>query len=77
MNFSINQFLGKLLAIAVKLYQLLLSPILPNTCRFYPSCSEYSREALTKYGIWRGTRMTFGRIWRCNPMNPGGYDPVE
>jgi hypothetical protein len=72
-----NRFLGKLLALLVQLYQLIISPILPNSCRFYPSCSEYSREALMKYGFWRGSRMMVSRIWRCNPLHPGGYDPVE
>nr|BAL59561.1 hypothetical conserved protein [Candidatus Acetothermum autotrophicum] len=60
----------------IALYQKLLSPLLPRTCRFYPSCSEYAKQALQKYGFWRGVWLALKRISRCHPGNPGGLDPV-
>jgi putative membrane protein insertion efficiency factor len=57
-------------------YQKLLSPMLPSTCRFYPSCSEYAKRAIQKYGIVRGGWLALKRIARCHPGNPGGLDPV-
>lgn len=60
----------------IALYQKLLSPLLPRTCRFYPSCSEYAKQALQKYGLWRGGWLALKRISRCHPGNPGGLDPV-
>jgi conserved hypothetical protein YidD len=53
-----------------------ISPLLPSTCRFYPSCSAYAVEALEKHGAWRGTKLTLRRLGRCHPFHPGGYDPV-
>lgn len=69
----------------VKLYQKTLSPdhgwfkgIFPEgCCRFYPTCSEYTYQAIDKYGIVKGSALGFWRILRCNPWNPGGEDPVE
>jgi hypothetical protein len=61
----------------VRLYQLLISPILPpNSCRFYPSCSQYAIEALKEYGFWKGSWLTMRRIAKCHPWHVGGYDPV-
>jgi len=60
----------------ITLYQKLLSPLFPNTCRFYPSCSEYAKQAIQKYGLWRGGWLAIKRISRCHPGNPGGLDPV-
>ena len=60
----------------IKLYQRTLSRVLPPSCRFYPSCSEYGVQALQKYGIFKGGWLTVKRIARCHPFNPGGYDPV-
>jgi uncharacterized protein len=58
-------------------YQASLSKTLPsNTCRFYPSCSHYGYQAIYKYGALKGGVMTVWRVLRCNPFNPGGYDPV-
>jgi putative membrane protein insertion efficiency factor len=61
----------------IRLYQLTLSRLLPpDTCRFYPSCSHYGYQAIYKYGAIKGGWMAVWRLLRCNPLNPGGYDPV-
>jgi putative membrane protein insertion efficiency factor len=65
-----------LLIFLVRGYQVVLSPLLPATCRFYPSCSAYAVEALERHGAWRGTKLTLRRLGRCHPFHPGGYDPV-
>ncbi|MGE5399495.1 MAG: membrane protein insertion efficiency factor YidD [Ignavibacteriales bacterium] len=61
----------------IRLYQKLISPLFPPSCRFYPSCSEYSRQAFLKYGVFKGGIKSIWRILRCNPFNKGGYDPLE
>ncbi len=67
----------KFLAISViKLYQRLISPLLPSTCRFVPSCSQYGLEAIAHFGAVKGGWLAVRRILRCHPLNPGGYDPV-
>ena len=66
-----------LLVSLVRFYRRAISPLLPNTCRFYPSCSAYSIEALEKHGARAGIWMTIKRILRCHPLNAGGYDPVK
>ena len=61
----------------IRLYQRFVSPSLPvDTCRFYPSCSHYSYQAIYKYGALKGGWMAIKRVVRCNPFNPGGFDPV-
>lgn len=61
----------------IRLYQMTLSKTLPpDTCRFYPTCSHYGYTAIYKYGVLKGGWMAFTRVLRCNPFNPGGYDPV-
>lgn len=60
----------------IRLYQRLLSPLLPPRCRFYPSCSHYAIEALQRHGLLRGTAYAARRLCRCHPLNPGGIDPV-
>ena len=57
-------------------YRRFVSPLLPPSCRFVPTCSEYGYEAIAKYGIIRGGRLAVWRILRCNPFGRGGYDPV-
>ena len=57
-------------------YQLLISPVLPPSCRFYPSCSQYAHEAVVKHGAGKGTWLSARRLLRCHPFHPGGYDPV-
>lgn len=61
----------------IRFYQRVISPGLPATCRFYPSCSEYGYQAISKYGIIKGGWMAVWRILRCNPFCRGGYDPVD
>ncbi len=58
-------------------YRRFLSPLLPFSCRFYPSCSRYAEEALTKFGILKGMRLTIVRLLCCQPFHPGGFDPVQ
>ncbi len=60
----------------VRSYQLVLSPLLPPACRYFPSCSQYALEALERHGTLRGGWLTVRRIFRCHPFRPGGYDPV-
>jgi putative membrane protein insertion efficiency factor len=60
----------------IKLYQRTLSRVMPSSCRFYPSCSEYGVQAIQKHGVFKGGWLTIKRIGRCQPFHPGGYDPV-
>ena len=60
----------------IRFYQTLISPLLPSSCRYYPSCSHYGYDAVRKYGAIKGGWMAMRRIGRCNPFQPGGYDPV-
>lgn len=65
------------LLLLIRFYQLTFSRTLPpNTCRFYPTCSHYGYRAVYKYGVLKGGLMAAWRVLRCNPFNPGGYDPV-
>ncbi len=66
-----------ILIFLVRVYQKLISPLLPKTCRFYPSCSEYFIQAVKKYGALKGTWLGIKRILKCHPFNPGGYDPLK
>lgn len=65
-----------LLLLLIHAYKRLVSPLLPRTCRFYPSCSTYAAEAVERHGPARGVILTTRRIARCHPFHPGGYDPV-
>lgn len=58
------------------LYQRVLSPLLPPSCRYYPTCSHYAYEAIDRYGLLKGGLMAAGRVSRCHPWHEGGYDPV-
>lgn len=60
----------------IRFYQRFISPALPPSCRFQPSCSHYTYEAIQIHGFFRGTWLGLRRISRCQPFNPGGYDPV-
>lgn len=61
---------------AIRFYQRYISPVFPPVCRYYPSCSHYTFEAIDRYGFFRGGAMGALRILRCNPLFPGGVDPV-
>ena len=61
---------------AITAYQKAARPFLPALCRFHPSCSDYAKEAIERRG-WRGLLPALGRILRCHPFNPGGYDPLN
>jgi putative membrane protein insertion efficiency factor len=60
----------------IRAYQIVIAPILPPACRFDPSCSEYMRQAIDKFGVARGAYLGAKRILRCHPWHPGGADPV-
>ena len=66
----------RVLLLPVRFYRKFISPALPPTCRFYPSCSAYAVEALTVHGALRGSWLTLRRLGRCGPWHPGGLDPV-
>lgn len=65
-----------LLFALLRLYQLCLSPLLGQRCRFYPSCSHYAMEAIEVHGVWKGCMLAARRLGRCHPWHPGGVDPV-
>lgn len=60
----------------LRIYKLIISPWLPNACRFYPTCSVYAVDAVTKHGVIKGSFLAVKRVLRCNPFFEGGYDPV-
>lgn len=66
----------RVLIFFVRAYQVGLSPLLPPSCRYYPTCSAYAIEALQKHGALRGGWLAARRIARCHPFHPGGFDPV-
>ena len=61
----------------LRFYKKFISPAMPDSCRFYPTCSEYAAAAVGKYGVLKGSIKSIYRIIRCNPFNKGGYDPVK
>ncbi|TYT75256.1 membrane protein insertion efficiency factor YidD [Desulfobotulus mexicanus] len=66
----------RLILLLIRIYQLILSPLLGPSCRFYPTCSAYAYEAVQKYGVFRGGCMAIKRLLKCHPFHPGGVDPV-
>ena len=66
----------QLLLLLVRFYRSCISPLLPPSCRYYPTCSAYAMEAIERYGARRGGWMALKRILRCHPFHAGGYDPV-
>jgi putative membrane protein insertion efficiency factor len=66
-----------LLVSGIRGYRAFVSPALPRSCKYHPSCSQYAIDALTEYGVLRGLVLASWRLLRCNPMSYGGYDPVE
>ena len=67
----------RLAVLPIRAYQLLLSPMVGQRCKYYPSCSEYAAQAINRYGILRGLVLAGWRLLRCNPWSRGGFDPVE
>jgi uncharacterized protein len=67
----------KVAVFVLRLYRSLLSPYVPTSCRFYPTCSRYTMEAIQKKGLWKGISLGLLRILKCHPFHPGGFDPVK
>ncbi len=67
----------KIFIILIEKYQKYISPMIGNNCKYYPSCSEYTKQAITKYGALKGIFYGIKRIIRCNPFSKGGYDPLK
>jgi putative membrane protein insertion efficiency factor len=74
--YKIRLFVDNIMVYTIKMYQLLISPLFGATCRFTPTCSEYSITAIRKYGIFKGGLLSTKRILKCHPFHPGGNDPV-
>jgi len=75
-NHSVGFVLTWVLILIIRGYQIAISPLLPPSCRFHPSCSAYGLEAMKVHGSLKGTALTAARLGRCNPWNDGGIDPV-
>ena len=72
----INRLIGSIFLLLIRIYQVLLSPLLGASCRFTPTCSQYGVEAIRKHGPFTGGWLTLKRIARCNPWGGHGHDPV-
>ena len=66
----------KFFVLLIKFYKKAISPFLPRSCRYYPTCSDYAEESIVRFGAIQGGLMAFKRIMRCHPWAKGGYDPV-
>ena len=73
---SLSKALSEILVLPIRIYQILLSPILPNACRYTPTCSHYATEALRKHGPIKGLFLAVKRILSCHPWGGHGHDPV-
>ena len=71
-----SKILKKIIIALIRFYQLALSPLKQPTCRFSPTCSQYSIEAIERFGVIKGTYLSVRRILKCHPFHEGGYDPV-
>lgn len=72
----LRPILTKILLGLIKLYQTLISPLTPSTCRFQPTCSHYAKEAIMVHGARKGSVMALKRLFKCHPWGKSGYDPV-
>jgi putative membrane protein insertion efficiency factor len=72
----IKEMPKKFALLCIKIYQNAISPLLPPSCRFVPTCSEYAFIAIGRYGVFKGGWLSIKRISRCHPWHPGGFDPV-
>lgn len=70
-----NHMIKRIATFLIAAYQYSISPLWLPACRYYPTCSEYTRQAIERYGLWRGIRMGILRLLRCHPFHSGGYDP--
>ena len=77
MKNKIKQICYLIFITPIKIYHLFVSPMLPNTCRHLPTCSDYTIEAINEYGVLKGIVKGLNRILRCNPLGSSGYDPVK
>tara|TARA_X000000368_G_C22940054_1_gene671731 strand:+ start:776 stop:1015 length:240 start_codon:yes stop_codon:yes gene_type:complete len=73
----LNSAFVSLFSLAIRGYQIVISPILGNNCRFNPTCSNYALLSLKKRGLLLGSFLSLKRIIKCNPLHPGGHDPVK
>jgi|TARA_B100001175_G_C19212694_1_gene496699 putative membrane protein insertion efficiency factor len=73
----INKFLTFSVISLINFYKYLISPLLGNNCRFLPTCSEYTKEAIIKFGLIKGTSLGFKRIIKCHPWGKSGHDPIK
>ncbi len=76
MKWTFKNILSLPFIFLIRFYQAVISPLTPATCRYTPTCSQYSVEALKKYGVFRGSYLAIKRILSCHPWSKGGYDPV-
>ena len=74
---KVSELISRALVFLLKIYKKYISPMLPDSCRFEPTCSVYSMQAIMKYGFIKGTYLSIWRVMRCNPFTKGGYDPVK
>ena len=73
----LRHFFQSLSITLIRAYQVFISPFLPGSCRFYPTCSEYTLTAIRQFGAAKGVFLGIRRLLRCHPFHPGGYDPVR
>ena len=73
----LRNLIKNLIITLIKFYRLIISPLFPDVCRFYPSCSSYALEAVDKYGPFKGVFWAAKRILKCHPFHYGGYDPLQ
>jgi putative membrane protein insertion efficiency factor len=73
---AIGAAVGLAIRVLIRAYQLLIAPLFPPSCRYYPTCSHYAAEAVAAHGPWRGSLLALRRLLRCQPWGGSGYDPV-